>query len=131
MSISANGARTDVLNTQIVPTSQQNSSHDLVAANPEQQQKPVTQVAPVISHDLQKQATDSETIGKKLIQVNKALDELSQKFEYRLVREKGMDVVQLYDKDNKKVLYQIPSEGILDVVDKLQNATGLVIDLKR
>jgi len=62
---------------------------------------------------------------------NKALQGVNTSFEFSIHDETKQITVKVINKDNGEVIRQIPNEKILDMVAKLWELSGLLVDEKR
>lgn len=72
-----------------------------------------------------------QAIVKAIEQVNKALDGPEKRFEYSVHKKTGDIIVKIIDKKTNEIIREIPPEKIVDLVAKLQEISGYIIDEKR
>lgn len=73
---------------------------------------------------------DESKVKKAVEKVNKLLDESSTHVEYE-VHEKFKDIiVKIVDNDTKQVIQELPPKKLLDMVAKLCEMAGLLVDKK-
>lgn len=72
-----------------------------------------------------------EVIVKELEKANKALTGINKRFEYSVHEKTGDIMVKVIDQDTNEVVRELPPEKILDLVAKLQEISGILIDEKR
>lgn len=68
---------------------------------------------------------------KALERVNKALQGIETKFEYSVHEKTGDVIVKVINQETSEVLREIPPEKFIDLVVKLQELSGILIDEKR
>lgn len=72
-----------------------------------------------------------EALVKAIEKANKALAGAGTRFEYT-VHEKTNDIiVKVINKETDQIIREIPSEKLVDLVAKLQEICGIIIDEKR
>ncbi|CAG7633907.1 hypothetical protein PAESOLCIP111_03512 [Paenibacillus solanacearum] len=72
-----------------------------------------------------------EQLIKMIERANKALEGKSTSFEFSIHEKTKSIMVKVLDKETGSVLREIPSEKILDMVAKMCEMTGLILDEKR
>lgn len=72
-----------------------------------------------------------EAIVKAIEKANKALQGVYTRFEYRIHKPSGEIMVKVIDQESNEVIREIPPEKLLDLVTKLQEICGVIIDEKR
>ena len=70
-------------------------------------------------------------LQKALEKVNKALKGIDTRLEYSVHKETGDIMVKVINEETKEVVREVPPEKIIDLVVKLQELSGLIIDEKR
>jgi len=70
--------------------------------------------------------TDNKEIHKAIAKLNKVLGDEGTHAEYSVYKELGTTMVKIVDDDSKKVILEIPSEKILDMVASLCKQAGLI-----
>jgi flagellar protein FlaG len=68
---------------------------------------------------------------KAIDRANKAITGSQKKFEYSVHQPTGDIVVKVLDADTNQVIRELPPEKYLDLIDKLQEICGVIIDEKR
>jgi flagellar protein FlaG len=72
-----------------------------------------------------------EALLKAVEKANKAIDGEPRYFEYVVHKPSNVIVVKMINSETKEVIREIPPEKILDLIDKLQELNGSIIDEKR
>jgi flagellar protein FlaG len=72
-----------------------------------------------------------EAVVKAIEKANKSIMGVSKKFEYSVHKSSGDIIVKVLNAETNEVLKEFPSEKLLDLLDKLQEMIGLIIDEKR
>lgn len=72
-----------------------------------------------------------ETQIKMIEQANKALEGRSTSFEFSIHEGTKEIMVKVLDKESGQVIREIPSEKVLDMVAKLWEMSGLIVDERR
>ncbi|SCW58589.1 FlaG protein [Paenibacillus tianmuensis] len=72
-----------------------------------------------------------EALVKALERVNKALAGTPSHVEYSIHKSHGDIVVKLINSETKEVIREFPSEKILELLDKLEEINGKIVDEKR
>ena len=72
-----------------------------------------------------------EQLIKMIERANKALEGKSTSFEFSIHEKTKSIMVKVMDKETGSVIREIPSEKILDMVAKMCEMTGLILDEKR
>lgn len=72
-----------------------------------------------------------EAIVKLIDRANKTLMGETRRFEYRVHEQTGEIVVKVCNAETNEVIREIPSEKFLELIDKLQEISGMIIDEKR
>ncbi|WP_193726653.1 flagellar protein FlaG [Paenibacillus guangzhouensis] len=70
-------------------------------------------------------------LQKALVKVNKALKGLDTRLEYKFHDKTGDMIVKIINADTNEIVREVPSEKIVDLIVKLQELSGLIIDEKR
>lgn len=70
-------------------------------------------------------------LQKALEKVNKALKGIETRLEYSVHKTTGDIMVKVINEETKEVVREVPPEKIIDLVVKLQELSGLIIDEKR
>ncbi|MFE5324108.1 flagellar protein FlaG [Paenibacillus sp. NPDC056579] len=72
-----------------------------------------------------------EAIVKAIEKANKALAGVEKSFQYSVHEKTGDIIVKVINQDTKEVIREIPPEKLIDLVVKLQEISGVIIDEKR
>jgi len=72
-----------------------------------------------------------EAIVKAIEKANKALAGVEKSFQYSVHEKTGDIIVKVINQDTKEVIREIPPEKLIDLVLKLQEISGVIIDEKR
>ncbi|REE84486.1 putative FlaG/YvyC family protein [Paenibacillus taihuensis] len=111
-----------------VPTAKQTS--DIAAASGTN-----TNLLPTTQALKQKSESDltiSERVVIKAVEkANKVRAGMESNVEYSVHRPSGDIIVKVMNKDTKEVIHEYPSEKLLELIDKLQEINGRVVDEKR
>lgn len=84
---------------------------------------------------LEIQIGDSKTISreelnKKVEQLNKAAEALDRKLQFKIHDETHRIIVKILHKDTEEVIAEYPPQKILDVLAKIDEEMGLLVDAK-
>jgi len=105
-----------------------------------------SQGAPVISHDRipeksvredtglreeNKKISQSEVIDGALDKINKTVRIFNRSIHFSKHEESGRLWVKVIDTETKKVIREIPPEEILEIVARLEEMVGLLVDERR
>ncbi|WP_235206724.1 flagellar protein FlaG [Paenibacillus tyrfis] len=72
-----------------------------------------------------------EAVVKAIQKANKALQGVEKRFEYRVHQQTGEIMVKVLNQETNELIREIPPEKLLDLVAKLQDICGIIIDEKR
>jgi len=72
-----------------------------------------------------------ENITKAVDVLNRASNMLNHKLQFALNKDSGQLLVKIYDKESDKLIRQIPAERVINVMDKLSDLIGIMVDEKR
>lgn len=72
-----------------------------------------------------------EVVLKAIDKANKALAGVGKRFEYGVHKKTGEIMVKVINQETNEVIRELPPEKILDLVAKLQEIVGVIIDEKR
>ncbi|MDO3678815.1 flagellar protein FlaG [Paenibacillus ehimensis] len=72
-----------------------------------------------------------EAVVKAIQKANKALQGVEKRFEYRVHQKTGEIMVKVLNQETNEIIREIPPEKLLDLVAKLQDICGIIIDEKR
>lgn len=104
------------LRTNTVQAANENL-HNNSAANQLQTEKP----------PLRKRTT-YEGLEKKLSDLERSLEFLNRRFDYRVHEETGELVVAIIDRESERLIRTIPPEYLLDIAAKIREFVGLIVD---
>lgn len=114
------------------PGAQPSKSND---ATYQQQQKRPAASANTINTFAHKEKFElsiaDEAVIRAVEKANKALAGVGTEFHYSVHEKTGEILVKVLNKDTHEVIREIPSEKILDLVAKLQEICGVIVDEKR
>lgn len=98
--------------------------------------KPTKIVQPIPSYELARKEKSElsiadEVIVKAIEKANKAINGVGKRFEYS-VHEKTKEImIKVINQETNEVIREIPPEKLLDLVTRLQEICGVIIDEKR
>ncbi|MEB3102348.1 flagellar protein FlaG [Ferviditalea candida] len=72
-----------------------------------------------------------EAIVKAIERANKAIDGQPRHAEFSIHKPHGEIVVKIVNSETKEVIHEYPPEKLLDLLDKLQEISGKIVDEKR
>jgi len=72
-----------------------------------------------------------ENITKAIDVLNRASNMLNHKLQFTLSKDSGQLLVKIYDRESDKFIRQIPAEKVINVMDKLSDLIGIMVDEKR
>jgi flagellar protein FlaG len=79
---------------------------------------------------LENKEISSEDLEKKVKQLNKAAEALERRFQFVIHKETHRIIVKVFRKDNDELIAEIPPHQILDVLAKIDEEMGLLVDTK-
>ncbi|MGE5380675.1 MAG: flagellar protein FlaG [Methylocystaceae bacterium] len=86
-------------------------------------------VAAQASADIkQSQKMTAEEVSKNLEIMNKAMEILNYRLRFRIDEDSEQLQVKVIEKDSEKVIREIPPQYILDMIDKLKDTVGMLLD---
>ena len=71
-----------------------------------------------------------ESLDKVAQQLQSFMSEMNRGLEFSVDEDSGRDVIKVIDKESGETVKQFPSEQVLDIVSKLAEATGVLVDFK-
>lgn len=71
-----------------------------------------------------------ENLDKVAQQLQSFMSEMNRGLEFSVDEDSGRDVIKVIDKESGETVKQFPSEQVLDIVSKLAEATGVLVDFK-
>ncbi len=78
--------------------------------------------------ELQEQPINVSDVQEAVDEINKALHYMNERLEFSVHEETNRIIVRVLDRETEEVLREIPPEQILDLVAKLQELVGLLVD---
>ena len=72
----------------------------------------------------------TEELKKVAQQLQDFVSEMNKGLEFSVHEDSGRDVIKVIDKNSGDLVKQYPSEEVLDIVSKLAEATGSLVDYK-
>jgi flagellar protein FlaG len=88
-------------------------------------------VRELIHKDKSELSISDEIVVKAIEKANKAIEGVGKRFEYSVHKKTGDIIVKVINKDTNEVIREIPPEKIIDLVAKLQEIVGVIIDERR
>lgn len=85
----------------------------------------------LIRKDKSQLSISDEAIVKAIEKANKAINGVGKRFEYSVHKKTGEILVKVINQDTNEVIREIPPEKLLDLVAKLQEICGVIIDERR
>jgi flagellar protein FlaG len=76
------------------------------------------------------QEISRKELQKKVAQLNQAAEVLERKFKFQIHEETNRIIVKVLRKDNGELIAEIPPRRILDVLAKIDEEMGLLVDTK-
>ncbi|MFC4768249.1 flagellar protein FlaG [Effusibacillus consociatus] len=80
-----------------------------------------------VTVDQQPTRTD-RTLKEQAERINRVLEQVNSKLMFRIQQDGGRPIVQLVEKEGQKVIYQLPPEGVVEMIKKIEETTGVIID---
>jgi uncharacterized FlaG/YvyC family protein len=71
-----------------------------------------------------------EDLEKKVQQLNKAAEALDRRFQFAIHKETHRIMIKVFRRDNNELIAEIPPRKILDVLAKIEEEMGLLVDTK-
>lgn len=81
--------------------------------------------------ELKQKNISEEDIVKAIERANKAIGGEPRHVEFSVHKPHGDIVIKVVNSETKEVLHEFPSEKILNLIDKLQEINGTIVDEKR
>lgn len=78
--------------------------------------------------ELQVQPVSAISVQEAVDEINKALHYMNERLEFSVHEATNRIMVRVLDRETEEVLREIPPEQILDLVAKLQELVGLLVD---
>ena len=82
------------------------------------------------SSEDKKSILTTEELKKVAQQLQDFVSEMNKGLEFSVHEDSGRDVIKVIDKNSGDLVKQYPSEEVLDIVSKLAEATGSLVDYK-
>ena len=76
----------------------------------------------------QQQPLEREQLEKMAQQLQEFMGEMNRSLQFQVDEDSGRDVIKVLDKDTGDIIKQYPSEEVLNLVSKLSETAGLLID---
>lgn len=74
------------------------------------------------------QPLEREQLEKMAQQLQEFMGEMNRSLQFQVDEDSGRDVIKVLDKDTGDIIKQYPSEEVLNLVSKLSETAGLLID---
>jgi len=74
------------------------------------------------------QPLEREQLEKMAQQLQEFMGEMNRSLQFQVDEDSGRDVIKVLDKDTGDIIKQYPSEEVLNMVSKLSETAGLLID---
>jgi flagellar protein FlaG len=74
------------------------------------------------------QPLEREQLEKVAQQLQDFMGEMNRSLQFQVDEDSGRDVIKVLDKDTGDIIKQYPSEEVLNIVSKLSETAGLLID---
>lgn len=74
------------------------------------------------------QPLEREQLKKMAQQLQEFMGEMNRSLQFQVDEDSGRDVIKVLDKDTGDIIKQYPSEEVLNLVSKLSETAGLLID---
>jgi len=74
------------------------------------------------------QPLEREQLEKVAQQLQEFMGEMNRSLQFQVDEDSGRDVIKVLDKDTGDIIKQYPSEEVLNMVSKLSETAGLLID---
>lgn len=84
----------------------------------------------VKGHSLLNRNVSEDDIMRAVRQANKALEETNRRFEYSIHEQTNTIMVKVIDTQTNEVIREIPPEKILNLIAKLWELAGIIVDEK-
>lgn len=138
----------DIVNNECLPKNQSNdvkkNVHDSLGANQPkdmsldhinsseqtERAKPAKSVGETEKEDKNDRETFKEKLGEAVDKLSRTAQIFNRALEFKVHEETNRTMVSVIDKENNKVIRQIPPEEALDVLAKIEDYIGLIFDKK-
>jgi flagellar protein FlaG len=74
---------------------------------------------------------NEQTVASSVEKANKAISVANKRFEYSVHEETNTIMVKVIDKETDEVIREIPPEKLLDMVAKMWEMAGIIVDERR
>lgn len=88
-------------------------------------------IAELLHKEKYELSLSDEAVIKAIEKANKAINGVNKKFAYSVHKPTGEILVKVLNSETDEVIREIPPEKIVDLVAKLQEICGVIIDEKR
>lgn len=92
---------------------------------------PVPNIQALMHKEKYELSISEEAVVKAVERANKAIQGVDKRFEYSVHQKTGEIIVKVLNKETNEVIREIPPEKLIDLVAKLQEICGMIIDEKR
>tara|TARA_B100000700_G_scaffold317353_1_gene408585 strand:+ start:177 stop:617 length:441 start_codon:yes stop_codon:yes gene_type:complete len=76
----------------------------------------------------EQQPLDRDQLEKMAQQLQDFMGEMNRSLQFKVDEDSGRDVIKVLDKESGEVIKQYPSEEVLNLVSKLSESAGILID---
>jgi len=80
------------------------------------------------NQDEKAQPLEREQLEKMAQQLQDFMGEMNRSLQFKVDEDSGRDVIKVLDKESGEVIKQYPSEEVLNLVSKLSESAGILID---
>ena len=80
------------------------------------------------NQDAKAQPLEREQLEQMAQQLQDFMGEMNRSLQFQVDEDSGRDVIKVLDKDSGEVIKQYPSEEVLNLVSKLSESAGILID---
>lgn len=105
-----------------------NPVNQLTKANSEEVKKQVPATSQASAEIKQSQKMTAEEVRKNIEVMNKAMEILNYSLRFRIDENSEQLQVKVMEKDTDKVIREIPPQYVLDMIAKLKDTVGMLID---
>ncbi|PYG89126.1 flagellar protein FlaG [Ruminiclostridium sufflavum DSM 19573] len=82
-------------------------------------------------YDMESMPISERVVIEAIEKANKAIQGGNRKFEFSIHEETNQIMVKVYDSDTNELIKEIPNEKILDMVAKICEMAGILVDERR
>jgi flagellar protein FlaG len=86
--------------------------------------------APKVENAEQEELLSREELDKKVEQMNQTAQIFNKRMHFRIHEDTGRVMVKILNSDTGEVLAEIPSEKLLDMVARMEEMVGTIIDTR-